>query len=50
MYIGKKPNLGDFVGLSKKPGYVTKCRAHSKYRCGKIVEIVDKNIVKILIV
>lgn len=49
-YEGKMPKIGDFVGLSKKtPGYTTKCRQNSKYRCGKIVDIIDKSTVKIIV-
>lgn len=49
-YEGKKPKIGDYVGLSKKtPGYTTKCKHNSKYRCGKIVDIIDESTVKVLV-
>lgn len=49
-YQGKKPKIGDYVGINKRiPGYVTKCKHNSKYRCGKIIDIIDKSTVKILV-
>lgn len=49
-YEGKKPKIGYYVGLSKKtPGYTTKCKYNNKYRCGKIVDIIDESTVKILV-
>lgn len=49
-YKGKKPKLGDYVGINKKhPGYITKCRHFSRYRCGKIVKILDKSTVEIIV-
>lgn len=50
-YHGRKaPEIGDFVGLHKTvPGHVTKCRYNSKYRCGKIVEVMDRQYVRILV-
>lgn len=49
-YQGKKPKIGDYVGINKKvPGYVTKCKHNSKYRCGKIIDIIDNSTVKILV-
>ena len=38
-YIGKMPKLGSYVGLSKKPGYATKCSRFSKYCCGKVTAV-----------
>ena len=49
-YEGKKPKIGDFVGISKKiPGYTTKCKHNSKHRCGKIIDIIDESTVKIIV-
>lgn len=45
-----KIKLGDYVGLSKhKKGYVTKCKKHSKYLCGKVLEIVSSDEIRILV-
>lgn len=50
MYEGKKPNIGDFVGLSKKtPGYATKCKHNGKLRCGKITKIIDNSKVEVIV-
>lgn len=38
-YIGKAPKLGTYVGLSKQPGYATKCSRFSKYCCGKVTAV-----------
>lgn len=48
-YDGKvKP--GDFVGLSKhNPGYVSKCWHFSKYRCGKVLQVLDKDFIEVLV-
>lgn len=49
-YEGKKPKIGDYVGLSKKiPGYSTKCRKHNKNCCGRIVQIINDDIVVVLV-
>lgn len=49
-YEGKKPKIGDYVGISKViPGYATKCRHNSKYRCGKIIDIIDESTVEIIV-
>lgn len=49
-YKGRRPKLGDYVGLDKKhPGYVTKCKHSSKYRCGKVVRVIDTSTVEIIV-
>lgn len=49
-YEGKTPKIGDFVKVSNKtPGYATKCKYNSKYRCGKIIDIIDESTVKIIV-
>ena len=48
--IGQKLKPGDFVGLSKKtPGHVSKCWHFSKYRCGKVLRVIDNSFVEILV-
>lgn len=48
-YTGKL-KIGDYVGLSKKKaGYVSKCYHFSKYCCGKVLNILDKDLIEILI-
>lgn len=49
-YEGRKLKPGDFVGLSNKtPGYVSKCFNFSKYRCGKVLRVLDKQYVEVLV-
>lgn len=49
-YEGKQLKHGDFVGLSKKtPGFVSKCWHFSKYRCGKVLQILDNEFVEVLV-
>lgn len=49
-YEGKQLKHGDFVGLSKKtPGFVSKCWHFSKYRCGKVLQILDDEFVEVLV-
>lgn len=51
-FEGKKPQVGDFVGISKKtPGYVKKYKHYSaKLCCGKVIKIIDDSTVKILVI
>lgn len=49
-YIGKKPKIGQYVGLSKKiPGYASVCHSWSKYKCGIVTQIINDGMVEILI-
>ena len=49
-YIGKRPKIGQYVGLSKKiPGYASVCHSWSKYRCGIVTQIINDGMVEILI-
>ena len=46
-YHGKKPKIGDYVGLSNtQAGYATKCNRFSKYCIGKVtnIEYIEDNI------
>ena len=49
-YEGKHISVGDYVGLSKKtPGYATKCSKNSKVLCGKVLQVLSKDLIEILV-